>query len=73
MVKLKAGIFDVPQIRTLIKYTVFVNHMTQSDSKAWLSFVLVIKHFLGNHKALDYLELVAKMLQNFDYSFKKKE
>ena len=65
MEKLKAGIFDGPQIRTLIKDTVFVNHMSQIESEAWLSFVLVVKHFLGNHKAPDYSELVAKMLQNF--------
>ena len=39
--------------------------MTQIESKVWLSFVLVVKHFLGNHKVPDYSELVAKMLQNF--------
>ena len=64
MVKLKAGIFDGPQIRTLVRDTVIVNHMTQIESEAWLSFVLVVEHFLGNHKALDYSELGAKMLQN---------
>ena len=37
----------------------------QVESTAWLSFVLEIKHFLGNHKAPDYSELLAKMLQNF--------
>ena len=39
--------------------------MTQIKSEAWLSFVLVVKHFWGNHKAPDYSELAAKMLQNF--------
>lgn len=66
MEKLKAGIFDGPQIRTLIKDTEFVAHMTQIESEAWLSFVLVVKNFLGNHKAPEYQELVAKMLQNFN-------
>ncbi|KAJ8736888.1 hypothetical protein PYW07_000159 [Mythimna separata] len=40
--------------------------MTQIESEAWLSFVLVVKNFLGNHKAPEYQELVAKMLQNFN-------
>ncbi|KAJ8707600.1 hypothetical protein PYW07_011277 [Mythimna separata] len=40
--------------------------MTQIKSEAWLSFVLVVKNFLGNHKAPEYQELVAKMLQNFN-------
>lgn len=65
MEKLKAGIFDGPQIRNLIKDTEFVQHMTPIESEAWLSFVLVVKNFLGNHRAPDYLELVEKMLQNF--------
>ena len=65
MAKLKASIFDGSQIRTLTKDIIFLNHMTQIESEAQLSFVLVVKQFWGNHKATDYSELVAKMLQNF--------
>lgn len=65
MEKLKAGVFDGPQIRTLIKDIEFINHMSQIESKAWLSFVLVVKNFLGNHKAPDYQKLVDEMLRNF--------
>lgn len=63
--KLKAGIFDGPQIRSLINNNDFTNHMTRVELEAWTSFVSVVKNFLGNHKAADYSKIVAKMLVNF--------
>lgn len=66
--KLKAGIFDGPQVRTLIKYDNFINHMTRTDSKAWMSFVAVVQFFLGNLKALDYKAIATKILQDFKAS-----
>lgn len=63
--KLKAGVFDGPQIRTLINNDDFTNHMTQVEVEAWISFVSVVKNFLGNNKAKNYAEIVSKMLQNF--------
>ena len=39
--KLKAGIFDGPQIRPLTKDPCFVHSMTEMESAAWQSFVLV--------------------------------
>lgn len=62
MEKLKAGISDGAQIRTLILDTVFVNYVTQIESEAWLSIVSVVQHLLGNDSALDYSELIAKIL-----------
>jgi hypothetical protein len=63
--KLKAGIFDGPQIRKLIHAQEFTASMNESESNAWLSFVEVVQNFLGNHKSLNYRELVENMLSAF--------
>ncbi|XP_026829889.1 uncharacterized protein LOC105279485 isoform X2 [Ooceraea biroi] len=47
--KLKAGIFDGPQIRKLVKDQNFTTCMTVIESDAWLSYVAVIKNFLGDY------------------------
>ncbi|KAK5649680.1 hypothetical protein RI129_000709 [Pyrocoelia pectoralis] len=64
--KLKAGIFDGPQIRQLIKDPQFTASMNEIESNAWCSFVTVVQNFLGNHKAKNYIELVENMLSNFN-------
>lgn len=46
--KLIAGVFNGQQIHRLINNNDFTNHMTQVESIAWTSFVLVVKHFLGS-------------------------
>ena len=48
MEKLKAGIFDGPQIRQLIRDPEFEESMNTLELEAWNAFVLVIKNFLGN-------------------------
>ncbi|KAI6650636.1 hypothetical protein LOD99_7686 [Oopsacas minuta] len=48
--KLKAGIFDGPQIRILIRNSGFVQSMTNLESSARCAFVLIINNFLGNLK-----------------------
>ena len=63
--KIKAGIFDGPQIRKLIRDPEFVESMTDVESAAWCSFVLVVKNFLGNFKSDNYEELVGNMLSKF--------
>ena len=63
--KLKAGIFDGPQIRMLMKDSDFTSHMNSNELTAWNSFKDVVKNFLGNHKAPNYRELVRKMLSAF--------
>lgn len=63
--KLKAGIFDGPQIRQLIKDPQFTTSMNETESNAWGSFVQIVQNFLGNHKADNYIELVETMLSNF--------
>lgn len=63
--KLKAGIFDGPQIRQLIKDPAFVTCMNEVEQKAWTSFVSVVQNFLGNRKADNYNQVVNEMLDNF--------
>ena len=63
--KLKAGIFDGPQIRQLIRDTKFENSMNEVELEAWKAFVLVVKNFLGNNKARNYAELFNYILTAF--------
>ena len=60
--KLKAGVFDGPQIRQLIKDTEFENSMNEIELEAWQAFVQVKRNFLGNEKAENYEALVSNML-----------
>ena len=53
MEKLKAGIFDSPLIRQLIR-----DSMNEVELEAWRAFVLVVKNLFGNNKARNYAELV---------------
>ena len=48
--KLKAGNFDGPQIRKLIKDPNFQHSMKKIELASWLSFVEVVQTFLGNWK-----------------------
>ena len=63
--KVRAGIFDGPQIRTLIRDPAFVLHMTVVESAAWCSYVSAVKEFLGKAKADCYQDIVKQMLTNF--------
>ena len=62
MKKLKAVIFDGPQIRQLIRYPEFENSMKKVELEAWKAFVLVVKNFIGNNKAKNYAEPLNNML-----------
>jgi len=62
---LKEGIFICPQIRKLIKDEYF-DKLFQGDEKAaWDSFKFVVKGFLGNRRAQNYMELVNNLLQSY--------
>ena len=63
--KLKADIFDRPQIRKLMQDQTFTARMTVAERAAWCSYVSVIREFLGDTKARNYRNLVDVMLQNF--------
>ena len=63
--KIKAGVFDGPQIRTLVRDQAFFQAMNDKEKAAWLSFVDVMKNFLGNKKAENHEDLVGNMLSTF--------
>lgn len=63
--KIKAGIFDGPQIRQLINSKDFSSSMNDVEKRAWNSFVALVKGFLGNEKAKDYKDLVETLLGSF--------
>jgi len=63
--KIKAGVFDGPQIRQLIKDEYFIGTMTELQKNAWLSFKNHVKDFLGNIRAQNYTEIVQQLLESF--------
>lgn len=63
--KIKAGVFDGPQIRQLIKDEHFTETMTELERNAWLAFKNIVKDFLGNTRAPNYIEIVQQLLESF--------
>ena len=49
----------------MIRDPEFINYMDEKQARAWLSFVEVVRNFLGNHRAENYRELVGTMLDAF--------
>ena len=63
--KLKAGVFDDPQILKLIKEPNLQHSMNEIELAGWLSFLEVAQCFVGNRKADNYKDIVQKLLDNF--------
>ena len=63
--KLKAGVFDDPQILKLIKEPNLQHSMNKIELAGWLSFLEVVQCFLGNRKADNYKDIIQKLLDNF--------
>ncbi|KYM94050.1 hypothetical protein ALC62_15341, partial [Cyphomyrmex costatus] len=63
--KIKEGIFVGPQIRELIKDEVFDSQLNTLEKNAWKCFKNVVNHFLGNHKAENYEELISELLKAY--------
>ena len=63
--KIKAGVFNGPQICALVRDQEFARKKNHKERTAWLSFVAVMANFLGNKKADNYETLVANMLSAF--------
>ena len=61
---LKTFIFDGPQIWQLTRDQKFLDSMNEVELASWLSFVEVIKNFLGNYRADNYKEVVNNTLRN---------
>ena len=60
--KKKAGIFDVPQIRTLLNDKHFIARMTAVEARAWVAFTNVVQGFLGKKKDDNCKEIVDELL-----------
>ena len=63
--KLKAGIFDSPQIRKMINDEDFIDSMLEEKKDAWTAFVDVVPNFLGNRKAENYEETARRLLRSY--------
>jgi len=63
--KLKAGVFDGPQIRKLLNDSGFITSMNDDEASAWNSYAAVVKNFLGNYRADNFKELVKTMLSHY--------
>ena len=65
MEKLKAGIFDGPQIRELMKDASFDESLNPIELFAWMALKSVIVNFLGNHRSSEYQKMVDELMENF--------
>ena len=63
--KLKEGIFVGPQISKLLKDEEFDHTLSGTEKVAWNAFRDVVQNFLGNTKALNYIELVEHMIESY--------
>ncbi|XP_058883872.1 uncharacterized protein LOC131737639 [Acipenser ruthenus] len=63
--KVKAGVFVGPQIKMILECNEFPKKLTSKEKAAWNSFVAVVRGFLGNHKAENYVELVETLVKNY--------
>ena len=62
--KLKAGIFDGPDIRKPMQDENFILSVNPLEADAWRDFVGVVQNFLGNRRAVNF-EVVQNMLDAY--------
>ena len=62
--KLKAEIFNGPQIRQLMKDSSFLASMTSKETRARKALTEVIESFLGNKKAENYKDRLEELLSS---------
>ena len=65
MEKLKAGIFDSPQIRELMKDPIFDKALSGAKLSPWQSLKSLVTNFLENHQSAEYKEEIEKLLKSF--------
>lgn len=59
-----AGVFNGPDIKKLLKSEKFETLLSPFEREAFQSIKAVINNFLGNHRAENYREIVATMMEN---------
>lgn len=64
--KLKEGILNGPDIRKLLQCDDFIFTLQRKHFEAWKSFDRVVNGFLGNNKAPNYVEIVRKLIQDYE-------
>ena len=65
MEKLKADIFDGPQIREFMKDPMFVEALNKAELFIWYSMKSVVTNFLENHGSAGYKKEIEELLKNF--------
>jgi len=60
--QIKEGTFIGPQIRELMQDKQFDEDLNETERNACLSFKRICKDFLGNHKAVNYQDVVQDLL-----------
>ena len=63
--KIKAGVFDVTQIKKLIKCKNFSSSMSEVEKREWNTFAVVLKGFLRYTKAANCKHLLETLLDSF--------
>jgi len=56
--KIKEGVFIGALMRELMQDKQFDEDLNETKRNAWLPFRRICKDFLGNHKAVNYLDVV---------------
>ena len=62
---IKEGIFIGPQIREIMQDKLFDEDLNETEKNARLSFKRLCKDFLGNHKAVNYQNIVQDLLTSY--------
>ena len=63
--KIKAGVFDRPKMRQLLKDKEFIETMSPEEKNGWIAFSQIVNNFLGNTKSLKCKKIVQNLLDNF--------
>ena len=65
MEKLKAGIFDAPLPRKLLKDPIFDEALSEAELPSWQSPKSVVTNFLGKHRSAEYEKEIEELLKSF--------
>jgi len=63
--KTKEGKFIGPQMRELMQDKQFYEDLNETERNAWLLFKRICKDFVGNHKAVEYQDVVQDLLTSY--------
>ena len=64
--KKRAGNFNGPQIRLLLKDVNFMSSITSVEARTLDAFCAVIRKFLGKNKVENFIELLQELLSSFE-------